>query len=729
MLQSCGMGETAMQAKARLYLRCVLPPGMQHEALYLPAGQNGGMRLVQPSLPWTVVRYRMLCTNGNATVTRDFSRQSIDLVLEPGLWTITVEGLSASDALIVTATKEIELLPGRTSSTALQLHMAEGKGTASILLQPSLSLPESWSYAVELVYEGLPGKSDLPSVPPLTTIIPSTAPRFECADLDAGYYTFAISLLDQTGAVIAGAADSLVILPGQTSIGSCALQIQQPSINFSCTLPALSLVARGAASVPRTVTDRWSIEFASLTERSDLQASWRINGSRLDQTAVGIGTVLGGCTLQIAKLPEPANIAQVRADVMLKDVENSVLGAFSSQLLMDRPWEQGMVQWLQQFTAQSALAPSMHDPPGTANQGTGIACPVKALAGSGDGTLIAAGGMDQSSAIHVFFAPAGTQLVDATGRSFTASAAAGWIRLWRDRVVIDGTEKTVDRLAVSRDGSRIAAAGSASTWVRIHTLSATGALLSKVDIIAGRDGMPSFGSIRALKFSEDGTLLYVLSNSPEKLMVFNLSDASGSPRLQTEFLFSSCFDPPPSTSLGMESLELLPDGTIAACSSNIPRLFLLRREGTSLIHEQVVSSGENGQSLGDPKSLIWDASAEVLHVLGYSKKLHALTRDPATGTWKIRTISLPAALDKARTMALLEDQQTCEKALCIAGSGGLGIALLNQGYPMTPVIFEPGDTDRFGICTASGLIPQHGACAMAGGESGSISVFAFKVLK
>ncbi|MDH7484570.1 MAG: hypothetical protein QHH01_08080, partial [Spirochaetales bacterium] len=120
-LQSCGMGETAMQAKSRLYLRCILPPGMQDEVLYLPARQDGGMRLVQPSLPWTVVQYRMLCTNGNTTVTRDFSRQSIDLVLEPGLWTITVEGLSASGALIVTATKEIELLPGRTSSTTLQL--------------------------------------------------------------------------------------------------------------------------------------------------------------------------------------------------------------------------------------------------------------------------------------------------------------------------------------------------------------------------------------------------------------------------------------------------------------------------------------------------------------------------------------------------------------------------------------------------------------------------------
>jgi hypothetical protein len=248
----------------------------------------------------------------------------------------------------------------------------------------------------------------------------------------------------------------------------------------------------------------------------------------------------------------------------------------------------------------------------------------------------------------------------------------------------------------------------------------------RTDFVSAKNGFSSFENIKALRFSKDSKRLFVLTNIPEKIMVLNIEKLEqGKPCLESEFSFSTCFDPPPSSSLGMEDIEILENGWIAACSSNIARLFSLHYSEAEAKFSSAATyaSGINGESLGNPKSIVFDSVHKTAYCLGYSKKLHIFTMNEGDKSFSILgTIELMPELDKARSMVLVEGSSG-SNYLAIVGGPCLGmIALDPQGLPVSQTMLAPsGEYSAIGsennVCTIGNSF------VTSGGDSNIVALF------
>ncbi|MCX8013197.1 MAG: hypothetical protein N3A02_02760, partial [Rectinema sp.] len=299
--------------------------------------------------------------------------------------------------------------------------------------------------------------------------------------------------------------------------------------------------------------------------------------------------------------------------------------------------------------------------------------------------------------------------------------------LWRDRISITGSERNPDRLALSAEGSMLAVAASTSDWIRIYRLGPSGNIVTYHDVTGGSGGSWNFSNVKALRFSIDGSTLFVLANAPEKILAFDLSLlAQGQIEFRGEKVLKELWQSPPSSSLGMEDLEILSNGWIAACSSGIGRIYFLHYDGSGFDSWQLVSAGAEGESLGSPKAIQYHAGVpenEIIYFLGSSRKLHAF-RFGGTGYEAIKTMTLPPELDKARSLALVEPAEGSAPLLVITGSANMGIVTLDSaGLPADARLFcstdEPtADIDQ--IVHAEALLST---IISAGGSSGTVSVF------
>jgi len=178
-----------------------------------------------------------------------------------------------------------------------------------------------------------------------------------------------------------------------------------------------------------------------------------------------------------------------------------------------------------------------------------------------------------------------------------------------------------------------------------------------MDMISNRNSAPIFKNIKAIKFSADNDLLYILSNSPEKILVFDV-DAflRGEPCCRGEMTYKTTFNITSQQSLGMKDLELLSDGWIASCSTTLGRFYLNHYADGVFDSPILIQFGADGYSLGDPEALTYDRENDLCYILGSSKKLHVVGRSALGQDYEIiATVTLPTEFNSAHTMAYINN--------------------------------------------------------------------------
>ena len=717
LLLACQLGMMP-HGMGKIRVQCVVP-----DELTGLAGKTGAKGLIGPPSGYRLASYRLTFTADNGeVVTKTLSRGSGEVTLKVGGWTCLAEGLTADGVVIVEKTLHISTEPGKTLDLAIPLHLAKGKGSLQIAFSPSQAPSAEWKYAVSLVYRGLPGDSSFQGPQEFSTEIPATETGLSVADLDSGYYSLAIQLKDATSATIAGTTTTVLVLPGQSSTGECHITLSDPLVTISVTVPNLELSVDAAIAADRYLNRNkaMAVPLALGQNGSDLSIDWYLNGAKLEGNQRDISQNLPGFRIVLGENDAPTMQTTMKMEALLTEVGSGLSNVLSHTSSISAGPASGTAEWIQSIDYHAAMSPSLFTATGASNTGTGIQENAKWVATNAGG-LIAVAGLDKNSAIHLFYSPCGADL--------SVPSSAGWLRLWRDKVVVDKNERSPDRVSISPDGSFIALGASTSNWFRIYALNGAGEILSTTDIVSTKNGAPTFENIKAIQFSADSGRLFILANAPEKILMFNVQDVVSDGEVQDvhEFSFAGCFDPPPSSSLGMEDMILLPDGWIAACSSNIARVFFVHyseAEG-QFSADPPFAGGANNESLGDPKSIAFDEESGLCYVLGYSKKLHIFSKADASSSYTpLATWSLLDEFDKARSLAFVENRESGAKFLVVGGGAGLGIvALAPSGQPSAFSFLDSPVEDYSGIGSIANLAPLGGSVVASGGSSGVVAMF------
>lgn len=713
------------QDVARLQILCVVPSEISN------AGAKGAAeKAIGPQCGCKIGSYRLTFTSGGGeTITKTMSRGSEEVRLKVGKWDLVAEGLATDGSVLLEKQMQVSAEAGKTINIPIALHLAKGTGGLDMVLAPSQPPSPDWKYSLILTYKSLPGDTSFTGPEPISYEIPASEEKLSATELPSGFYTVAARLLDASSMVVAGATATAIIAPRQVSSGTCVIALSDPFMGISIFPPLLELSMNVAIGVDRFVAQNTQlvVPLAVPASGAEIASEWYANGGIIDASAADTGELLQGYKLSVSNFDSMESLSTVRVDALLSDPSTNLAQSISSTNFIAPGPSSSAAEWMQSIDYHAAMAPSLVNSLDPSDVGSGVASTVKWVAANPSG-LIAVVGLDKPSAVHLFYSPAGREVHQENGAIVTIPSSAGWLRLWRDKVVVDKSERSPDRACISTDGSRIAVTGSTSNWLRLYTLDGAGAILSKSDIIGAKNGCPNFANIKALKFSADSRLLYVLVNVPEKIMVLNVDKlARNEYCIESEFPFSNCFDSQslPSTSLGMEDFALLQDGWIAACSSNVARLYFIRysEEDAEFSSPSALSSGQNGESLGDPKSIIYDGIRGICYVLGYSKKLHIVTLvDPISGYTLSSTIGLSLDFEKAKSLALARNLSGCAY-LIAAGGSSLGIMTLDSGgTPTTQVALA-----SLGEYSAIGL--ENNICAFgdafitSGGDSGFVASF------
>lgn len=713
---------------ARLKIVCVVPSEISSAETKGTEGKSIG-----PVSGCKIGSYRLTFTSKSGeTITKTLGWGAEEVRLKAGEWDLIAEGLTPDGAKLLEKTLHLNAEAGKTVAVPIALHLAKGSGGLKLTFSPSQAPGSGWKYSVGLSYRGLPGDSSFPGPQPLTYDISASEASMSATDLPSGIYTMTARLLDASAAVVAGGTATALIAPGQVSSGTCAIALSDPSMGISVSAPALELSTRAAMSVDRTILSAapLSVPLALSTKDSTLSSEWYANGTRVSTLADSAGELLSGSSFYVSTIEAGAGLTSVRADVIISDEAACAAQSLSSTSCLAEGPSNSIIGWVQSIDYRAALCPPLVDTLDASNSGTGAPFAAKWVAASPSG-LIAVLGLDKSSAVHLFYSPAGKQAHTESGGATAIPSSVGWVRLWRDRVVVDKSERSPDRACLSADGTRLAVAGSSSNWLRLYALDGSGAILSKADMIDSKDGAPGFENVKSMRFSADGKLLFVLTNKPEKIMVLNVDKLiAGQSAITGEFLFSTCFDAEslPAVTLGMEDIELLRDGWIAACSSNVARVYFVRfaEADASFSAQSSCATGPNGESLGDPRSIAYDSSSGLCFVLGYSKKLHVATEaDPSTGYSLLSTLSLNADFEKANSLAITKNASG-STFLGVSGGAVLGtVSLDGSGMPLFQASLA--NSGEFAAVASVNNVAAFGdGFITSGGTNGLVSLFSLR---
>jgi len=716
LLLACQLGMSSGMGKVRIH--CAVP-----EELTGLTGKAVAKGLIGPPSGWRVASYRLTFTaDTGEVVTKSLGRGSGEVALKVGGWTCLAEGLTAEGTVVVEKTLRISTEPGKTLDLAIPLHLAKGKGSLQIAFSPSQAPGAGWKYAASLVYRGLPGDASFEGPQEFSTEIPATETGLSVSDIDSGYYSLAVQLKDSSSATVAGITTSVLVLPRQSSYGECRIALSDPSVTISLVAPNLELSVDAAIAVDRYLNRGQSmiVPLAIGQNGANLNIDWYVNGAKVEGAQPDICQGLPGFRVVLGANGAPSVQTAVKMDALLTEAGSGLSNVLSHTSYVSVGPVSGCAEWVQSIDFHAAMGSSVFNSTDAFNAGTGAQADAKWVA-TNPGGLIAVAGLDRNSALHLFYSPCGTDL--------SVPSSVGWLRLWRDKVVVDKSERSPDRVSISPDGSFIAIGASSSNWFRLYALDGAGKILSTTDIVSAKNGAPTFSNIKAIRFSADSGRLFILANGPEKILVFNVQElvSGGQAQGGHEFSFSSCFESPPSSPFGMEDMVLLSDGWIAACSSNVARIFFVHYSEASgqFSAGQPFASGANNESLGEPKSIAFDEESGLCYVLGYSKKLHIFARgDGSSGFTPLATLSLPNEFDKARSLALVKNRDGGATFLVAGGGSSLGvIALAPSGQSGAFSFLDSAAEDYSGIRSIGNLAPLGCSVVASGGSSGLVATF------
>jgi len=169
-------------------------------------------------------------------ITKSIGKTGAELSLKAGNWSLLAEGLTADGAYNSQKRNAVLAQAGKRVNIQIMMHLAQGKGSLQLALSPNQPLPQDWKYSLSLEYRGLPGDPTFQGPAPLSTDVPATQMDYQVNELESGNYSLAIQVKDTSSTSIAGCITTVLILPEQTSRGSCSISLPDPSATISLAL-------------------------------------------------------------------------------------------------------------------------------------------------------------------------------------------------------------------------------------------------------------------------------------------------------------------------------------------------------------------------------------------------------------------------------------------------------------------------------------------------------------
>ncbi len=685
-----------------------------------PGGKGAGRmapRIVKPDDSWMPSKY-FITGNGPAgeVFEREVSGTSLSLDLAPGEWTIRVDALNDQSKTVASGSSTVTLGAGRRTQIAIELRPVEGTGlvilsfTRNYPAMPGGRITGRLEPRVDSSFTG----GTTGGLQPILIDIPGNSETLELGQVAAGYYLLTLTIEDGQG-TIGGLADTVLVLSGFETRGTCVFELGAPEFDVDLSLDPVDPLEEPVLFARTTVNRSLPFTATSMGTLNDQVLEWFVNG-RASPGVVVPGTAGGipGMRQYSVEVLDPGLLpSRVRIDTITRDPVSGRCGAGTSTVDFISGPVSGGWAWRSKYSHTAATGPSIHGKGRIDNSGSGESRSVRAIAAAGSRGITLVAGLDADAAIHAFH----------------PDGSGGLIRLWREIVKVNGTTRTVDRLAVAADGRAAAAANSSSTWLRIYLTDASGAIRSTHDFLGVKNTTMDFSSIRSLVFSADSRRLYVLANSPEAVFVFDIDHEEGGTcsleeRIDLQALRSG------TSSMSVQDIDISQDGTVCVSASGESRLLLFTRIAEAHTLVQSIDRAFAGASMYKPGSLRMTADGKHLYVLCDGSRIAHFSRESTSVSFGAPAfVALPSAATDAVSLAIgctSHDGGSTEAKDVVAITGGAAIALFDReastGSLGSPVSIHAGAVESYGIRDALDSSFAGSSLLVAGGMSASFGI-------
>lgn len=684
----------------------------------------GAKKAITPAAAWTPSTFTIAGEGpGGAVFEVESAAKNAEVHIIPGEWLISAKGFAAGGIQVAAGSSACTLQAGRTTAVSLVLYPLAGVGNLEITVSMNLVPAAGARLAGELVYCGLPGSQPPAERTARPIDAPAEQPAISFAGIEAGHYALSLRLLDSDGVVSGGSADSVVVAAGFTTSGTCAIELGTPTAEVSAAVfsneplppPLLSVSHRVAASkCPMPL----AISRASAQGGEAIGARWYLNGV---SAGAGIAVADGSGILPegIVAFPQAANSPQVslmRADLVEEAAVSLRTGSASTALLADCAPGDAQVGWKASYDFEAAIDGSLYDT-GANGTGKGLSYMAKAVAASPSG-LVAVSGLDEEGAIHVFAAGYGAPLQTAPPSGANALPLnASWIRLWRDRIKIDGTVKSADKLAISPDGRYIAAASTLSSWIAVYELGGHGTPGTCKSFQASTAGIADFGNIKGLCFSPDSARLYAASNKDGRVYAFNMG-------LEQLSVASSCLSwtRDGTENYDFQAIETTVSGAVIVASDERSRIAIFQ-DGENLATPATLQGAYNVSEPFHPSALAIAPDGDAFYVLCGGNRVLRYDRDES-GYAYTSTFALGAEAKGAQYLAAGAGWAGSRPMIAVAGGSAMVIYEPDPEPEKTVThVCVPDAGDSMGIASPSGLGFARGAFFLSSETAKCVSVF------
>ena len=688
------------------------------------SGHESADRVIRPSESWAPVRFAISGIGpGGAEFSEDGSEAGIETKLAPGEWAITVQAFSADGKEVAAGTAQCMLQPGRTTAITITLYPIEGTGDISLTIAKNFELPAGARITGSLAHKGLPGHP-APSSPTIFPVdIPAEQTSLSFMGVPAGHYALVLTLVASDGVTSGGCAQTIMVVAGFQTAGSCTIEMGMPMNYITTELYPNSPLPPPLISVEHAFSDtRKAVPIAIPSYKPSpdemMDRKWYANGEEAGNAARLIGNrgLLPEGTLAFPQSPLPYQVSLIRADLV--EISNTSFRSGSAGVILKAGSanDSGNWGWRASYDYSAALCPSLYEIVEPYAPGTGNSYSARAVAAAPSGLIIVSG-LDDDGALHAFAAGYGAE-IDPTsaGGAAALSIDASWIRLWRDRIRINGSFRTADRLAVSEDSHFVAAASSASNWLRLSVLDEDGRPLRSFPL---SNISPSFENLKGLDFSPDGRRLYVAADSSDSIFAFDVSEdaialSDTFPLTKTEA----------AEDLSLQDLKVTSSGAIIVTAKEASRIYVLS-DNAELAERAIIQGTSGGTAPYKPTSLSISKDGDAFYALCNGETIVCYSRTDVSSLYaQISSFTLPPEADDTDFIIAGKSRDGMNEALFTAGVGNVeffeidGNRNVAASYPIATEAW-----DLAGAATCEGLCFTRGAFIVAGGSSGIVSVF------
>lgn len=689
--------------------------------------QSRGKSLV-PGDSWEPARYEIQGMGpGGSTFTLSSTNDSARTKTSPGEWTITVTAFAQNNKELGTGQAICSLYPGKTTNQAITIYPKEGKGSLSLSINKNLALPEGSTLKGKLEPYGLPGRTLDPDATPINFQITSQENTIMIPEIDAGHYLLTIRLLNPDGNLAGGMADSVLILAGFETNGTCTIIMGNPEISLATEFFPSNPLASPILSVSHAVSN--TVPYVPLSipqinagtqSNNDLTVRWFINGEEGLHGAKITGNrgLLPENTFTYLPFSAHPELSLLRADTVISSEVTRQSGAGSVMVERKTINENNIAACQAVYDYNAASAAALFPQASPYMTGTGTSADVTAVAACETG-LIAVAGLDKSSAIHAFIAGYQAESrYDDSKEPFILPPSTSWLRAWRDEIKINSSFRNPDRLALSKNGRYLAAASSSSNWLRLYTLNADGSILRTYDLIGGGTGcMQNFSNIKGMVFSGDSAILYILTNSKETVFSFNIDGIT--PVLRSYYQFTRINE---NTSLSMQDIAITQEGSIIATACEASKIYVLKDISGNLVLDQTIEKPVSGPGPVKPQSLLALKNYDGFACISNGNLVQFYRKLASEQSYHIDSVFFlsPEAAD-AKGLAWIQDR------VAVLGAQRVSFLRLDADeLPNEITYFIPDTLDTAGIMQAKSIVSVRGACLLGCGSLGTVSVISLK---